>query len=264
MPGAAGVRLRRPLRACQPADGEFESSRTQKSSLQPESFNEQQASQTAGLRPLGLLARAEASGRHAGTVETCLVEDSVIHWRRPLAPTSGRDRCPVDEPHTGTPQVGWDARERPSRKTRPVNIPAWVPYTGPRADAFGFFRSPRRKGSSASPCLYRCSRRVQPDRDRGRPQSTPVDAQARGMRTERPDLSGSAGDRRGSPGRSERQVGERLSTGLCVVDRLAAPSYGPTRQRPPRIFIHRRFGDVVRICRRSGYSLPDLAGSCDS
>jgi hypothetical protein len=33
------------------------------------------------------------------------------------------------EPHTGTPQIGGDARERPSRKTRPVKIPAWVPYT---------------------------------------------------------------------------------------------------------------------------------------
>ena len=84
------------------------------------------------------------------------------------------------EPHTGTPQVGWDVRERPSRTTRPVNIPAWVPYTGPQADAFGFFRSARRKGSSAIALSLPMARDgQQPDRDRGRPQSTPVDAEAR-------------------------------------------------------------------------------------
>jgi hypothetical protein len=49
---------------------------------------------------------------------------------------------PQAEPHTGTPQVGWDARERPSRKTCPVKIPAWVPYTGYRADACGLLPQP--------------------------------------------------------------------------------------------------------------------------
>lgn len=58
------------------------------------------------------------------------------------------------EPHTGTPQVGWDARESPSRKTCPVKIPAWVPYTGRRADACGLLPQPG-EGSSASPSLYR-------------------------------------------------------------------------------------------------------------
>ncbi len=36
--------------------------------------------------------------------------------------------------------------------------------------------------------------------------------------------------------------GSPISTGLRVVDRLAAPGYGPTRPRPNRIFIDRRFG----------------------
>jgi hypothetical protein len=47
-----------------------------------------------------------------------------------------------------------------------------------------------------------------------------------------------------------RRLGERLSTGVRVVDHLAASGCDPIRQRPTRIFIHRRFGgEVVRICR---------------
>jgi hypothetical protein len=55
------------------------------------------------------------------------------------------------EPHTGTPQVGGDACERPSRKTRPVKIPAWVPYTG--QTPAGSFLSARRKGPPHPPSL---------------------------------------------------------------------------------------------------------------
>src|ERR1039457_6839840 len=45
-------------------------------------------------------------------------------WLRTSSTTGAR--CPIAEPHTGTPQVGGDARERPSRKIRPVKIPAWL------------------------------------------------------------------------------------------------------------------------------------------
>jgi hypothetical protein len=51
---------------------------------------------------------------------------------------------------------------------------------GTQTDAFGFFRSARRKGPSAAPCLYRW---LETDSSQtvteGRPQSTPVDAKAR-------------------------------------------------------------------------------------
>jgi hypothetical protein len=74
---------------------------------------------------------------------------------RQHGPGSSWSICrPHPEPHTGTPQVGGDARERPSRKTCPVKAPAWVPYTGYRADACGSFRS-QAEGFSAAPCPYR-------------------------------------------------------------------------------------------------------------
>ena len=82
------------------------------------------------------------------------------------------------EPHPGTLQVGGDARQRPSGKTCPVKIPAWVPIRDPQTDAFGFFRSARRKGSSAA-CLYRWLETGSQAVTEGRPQSTPVDAKAR-------------------------------------------------------------------------------------
>lgn len=43
-------------------------------------------------------------------------------------------------------------------------------------------------------------------------------------------------------------------TGLHLVDRLEAPGYGPTRQRPTRIFIHRCFGvkSSASACRGQG------------
>ena len=62
-----------------------------------------------------------------------------------------RTEIPEAEPHTGTPQVGGDARERPSRKTRPVKIPAWAPYTGHRTDACEFLPQRQAEGSSATP-----------------------------------------------------------------------------------------------------------------
>ena len=50
--------------------------------------------------------------------------------------------------------------------------------------------------------------------------------------------------------RADRRVDQRLSAGLRVVDRLAAPRYGPTRQPPgPYIYTSTLRGEVVRIWR---------------
>jgi len=76
-----------------------------------------------------------------------------------------RPSCLTCEPHTGTPQVGGDARERPSRKTRPVKIPAGVPYTGHRTDACGTFRSARWKGPLQDPVFADARDRQQLDSD---------------------------------------------------------------------------------------------------
>jgi len=69
---------------------------------------------------------------------------------------------------------------RTSRKTWPGEDSRMGALYGTQTDASGFFRSARRKGSSAAPCLYRwletgSSQTV----TEGRPQSTPVDAKAR-------------------------------------------------------------------------------------
>jgi hypothetical protein len=79
----------------------------------------------------------------------------------------------------------------------------------------GSFRSPRRKGP-LQPCLPMLETGSSQIVTEARPQSTPVDAQARGRRTEQPYLSGSAGDRRGSSGRSER-LGVRFPWGLLLA-----------------------------------------------
>ena len=76
-----------------------------------------------------------------------------------------RTEIPEAEPQAGTPQVGGDARERPSRKTCPVKIPAWVPYTGHRTDVWGLLLQRQAEGSSAAPVFTDGSRRaaVRPD-----------------------------------------------------------------------------------------------------
>ena len=80
-------------------------------------------------------------------------------------------------------------------------------------------------------------------------------------RAERPDLHAPRDERNGPHDRADRRLGERLSTGLRVVDRLATSGCDPIRQRPTRIFIHRRFeGEAVRICRRPGAPRPRPRG----
>ena len=71
----------------------------------------------------------------------------------------------------------------------------------------------------------------------GHPQSTPVDAQAGGRRREWPDLRGSAGDRRGSPGRSPAadQGHCKALIGRCPAERdseVIGESGPPSRFRP--------------------------------
>jgi hypothetical protein len=83
---------------------------------------------------------------------------------------------------------------------------------GPQIDAFGFFRSARRKGVLCSTLSLPMARDgQQPDRACG---PSAVDArgrQSQGVCVQNGlDLSGSAGDRRGSPGRSERRFVYRL------------------------------------------------------
>ena len=95
-----------------------------------------------GERPISN-RRVETGGSHAATV--CRPQSTPVDAKA--------SEYEYRTPHRGTAQVGGDARERPSRGTCPVKIPAWVPYTGPQTDGFGFFRSARRKGSSAAPCL---------------------------------------------------------------------------------------------------------------
>jgi hypothetical protein len=67
-----------------------------------------------------------------------------------------RPSCLTREPHTGTPQIGGMPTRGPSRKTCPVKIPVWVPYTGHCKDAVGSFRSA---------VLADARDRQQPDRD---------------------------------------------------------------------------------------------------
>jgi hypothetical protein len=119
---------------------------------------------------------------------------------------------PASRTSSGTPQVAGDAREKPPGKTCPVRIPGWVPYTGPRAGAFGFFRSARRKGPLQHLSLPMARDGQQPDRACGPSAVDACGRQSQGARVQNGlDLSGSAGDRRGSPGRSERRIRAPLS-----------------------------------------------------
>ena len=127
-------------------------------------------------------------------------------WSAPLHSAAAASRGVIQRTSSGTPQVGGNARERPSRKTCPVKIPAWVPYTGPRTDAFGFFRSARRRVLCSTLSLPMTRDGQQSDRDRGLPAVDACRPQGQGVCVQNGlDLSGSTGDRRGSPGRSERR-----------------------------------------------------------
>jgi hypothetical protein len=50
------------------------------------------------------------------------------------------------------------ACERPSRKTRLVKIPPWVPYTGHRTDVGGLLLQRQAEGFSATPVFADASR----------------------------------------------------------------------------------------------------------
>jgi hypothetical protein len=77
------------------------------------------------------------------------------------------------------------------------------------------------------------------------------------------DLDAITGPGAEQPLRTERRVGARLSTGLRTVDSLAAAGYGPTRQRPTRIFIHRCFGAKSSASAASGTATGMLLGRAD-
>jgi len=80
-------------------------------------------------------------------------------------------------------------------------------YTGPQTDVFGFFRSARRKGSCSTLSLPMARDGQQSDRDWGPSAVDACGRQRQGICVQNGlDLSGSAGDRRGSPGRSERRI----------------------------------------------------------